>query len=74
GDSTITTKDLWTFMHPLGQNPIEAKLQDMLNEADENGNGTIDSNELLSITQRNMCDMDSEEATRNIFKGFDSDG
>ena len=32
GDGTITTKELGIVMMSLGQNPTEAKLQDMVNE------------------------------------------
>lgn len=45
GDGTITTKELGTVMRSLGQNPTEAELQDMINEVDANGNGTIDFRE-----------------------------
>ena len=37
GDGTITTKELGTVMHSLGQNPTEAELQDMINEVDADG-------------------------------------
>ncbi|OBS81763.1 hypothetical protein A6R68_24246 [Neotoma lepida] len=41
-DGTNTTKELGTVMRSLGQNPTEAKLQDMINEVDADENGTID--------------------------------
>ena len=34
--------NLGTVMRSLGQNPSEAELQDLINEVDADGNGTID--------------------------------
>ena len=59
GDGTITTKELGTVMRSLGQNPTEAELQDMINEVDADGNGTIDFPEFLTLT---MCAMKKEMA------------
>ena len=42
GDGTITIKELGIVMRSLGQNPTEAELQRLINEGDEDGNGTID--------------------------------
>merc|ERR1719466_754259 len=61
GDGTITTKELGTVMRSLGQNPTEAELQDMINEVDADGNGTIDFPEFLTMMARKMKDTDSEE-------------
>lgn len=36
-------------MRSLGQNPTDAELQDMVNEVDKDGNGTIDFNEFLTV-------------------------
>ena len=42
-------------MRSLGQNPTEAELQDMINEVDADGNGTIDFPEFLNLMQRKMA-------------------
>lgn len=51
---TITTKELGTVMRSLGQNPTEAELQDMINEVDADGNGTIDFPEFIQLMARKM--------------------
>ena len=74
GDGTITTKELGTVMRSLGQNPTEAELQDMINEVDADGNGTIDFPEFLTLMARKIKDTDTEEELREAFKVFDRDG
>lgn len=61
-------------MRSLGQNPTEAELQDMINEVDADGNGTIDFPEFLTMMARKMKDSDSEEEIKEAFKVFDKDG
>ena len=68
GDGTITTKDLGTVIRALGKNPTEAELQDMINEVDADGNGTIDFPEFLTMMARKMKDTDSEEEILEAFK------
>ena len=62
------------MMRSLGQNPTEAELQDMINEVDVDGNGTIDFPEFLTMMARKMRDTDSEEEIKEAFKVFDKDG
>ena len=42
------------MMRSLGQNPTEAELQDMVNEVDADGNGTIDFPEFLNLMAKKM--------------------
>nr|GLL32140.1 calmodulin-like protein 2 isoform X2 [Ipomoea trifida] len=49
GDGCITRKELGTMMRSLGENPSEADLQDMINEVDADGDGTIDFSEFLNF-------------------------
>lgn len=74
GDGTITTAELGTVMRSLGQNPTEAELQDMINEVDADGNGTIDFPEFLNLMARKMEEVDSEEELKEAFRVFDRDG
>ena len=74
GDGQITTKELGVVMRELGQNPTEAELQDMINEVDADGNGTIDFPEFLTMMARKMRDTDREEEIGKSFKIFDENG
>ena len=60
-------------MRSLGQNPTEAELQDVINEVDADGNGTIDFPEFLNLMARKMKDTDSEEELKEAFRVFDKD-
>jgi len=61
GDGAITPAKLGTVMRAMGQNPTEANLQDMIDEVDVNGNGSIDFPEFLTMMVRNMKDTDSSD-------------
>ena len=44
-DGTITVSELATVMRSLGSNPTNSELQDMINEVDSDGNGTLEFDE-----------------------------
>jgi len=73
-DGTIGVGQLGTVMRALGQNPTDAEIQDMVNEVDADGNGTIEFPEFLTLMARKMKDTDSEEDIMEAFKLFDKDG
>jgi calmodulin len=61
-------------MRSLGQNPSETDLNDMINEVDRDGNGTIDFQEFLIMMAKKMQDTDTDAELRAAFAVFDSDG
>uniref|UniRef100_A0A914VFN4 EF-hand domain-containing protein n=1 Tax=Plectus sambesii TaxID=2011161 RepID=A0A914VFN4_9BILA len=73
GDGRITSVELGTVMRSLGQRPNESELRDMVNEVDEDGNGTIEFDEFLKMMSRKMKDIDSEQELREAFQVFDRD-
>ncbi|PKA61415.1 Calmodulin [Apostasia shenzhenica] len=73
GDGRITLEELATVIQSLGQSPTEEELQDMINEVDANGNGTIEFGEFLCLMARKMKETDAEEELKEAFKVFDKD-
>ena len=57
-----------------GAEPNKAELQDMINEVDADGNGTVDFPEFLSLMTRKIKDADTDEELIEAFKVFDRDG
>ncbi|KAF9345906.1 hypothetical protein BGX34_004369 [Mortierella sp. NVP85] len=74
GDGLITVKELGSVMRSLGQNPTDSEVQDMVNEVDADGNGTIDYPEFLTMMARKMKDTAGIEEILEAFKVFDKDG
>lgn len=50
----ITVEELATVIRSLDQNPTEEELQDMINEVDTDGNGTIEFVEFLNLMAKKM--------------------
>ncbi|XP_049375906.1 calmodulin-2/4-like [Solanum verrucosum] len=73
GDGCIATKEFEIVIRSLGHNPTEAELQDMINELDADGNGTIDFPEFLNLMARKMKDTGWEAELKEAFRVFDKD-
>ncbi|XP_061365594.1 calmodulin-2/4-like isoform X1 [Gastrolobium bilobum] len=69
----ITVEELATVIRSLDQNPTEEELQDMINEVDADGNGTIEFVEFLNLMAKKMKETDAEEDLKEAFKVFDKD-
>uniref|UniRef100_A0A1B6FJB2 EF-hand domain-containing protein n=2 Tax=Cuerna arida TaxID=1464854 RepID=A0A1B6FJB2_9HEMI len=68
-DGTITMAELGVVMRSLGQTLSEGELQNMVNEVDQDGNGTIEFNEFLQMMSKKM--KDGEDELKEAFKVFD---
>lgn len=61
-------------MRSLGQNPTEQQIQDMLNEVDSDGSGSIEFPEFLLLMALHTNQDMTEEEMREAFRVFDKDG
>ncbi|CAH8265521.1 unnamed protein product [Arabidopsis lyrata] len=68
GDGYITVNELRITMSSLGENQTKAELQDMINEADADGDGTISFPEFVCVMAGKMTDSE-EEAYRVVNQG-----
>ena len=74
GDGTITVAELGVVMNNLGQNPTPTELQDMINEVDVDGNGTLEFEEFCQLMARQTKETGQEDELKERFKLFDRDG
>ncbi|XP_030387879.1 caltractin-like [Scaptodrosophila lebanonensis] len=73
GDGSITTKELGTVIRALGRQPSDAELQDMINEVDADGNGSIEFPEFCKLLETKLTDLDKEDELREAFRIYDKD-
>ena len=73
-DGSITSKELGEVLSSLGHNITEAQLQEIVNELDQDGSGTICFPEFLSWMAVNTKNRDRSEDIREAFRMFDKDG
>ncbi|GAA0145401.1 hypothetical protein LIER_05602 [Lithospermum erythrorhizon] len=71
-DGVITIVELATVIQSLNERPTKEEIEEMMNEVEVDGNGTIDFEGFLNIMGRKMKDNVGEEL-KEAFKVFDRD-
>ncbi|XP_023320702.1 calmodulin isoform X2 [Eurytemora carolleeae] len=73
GDQSITGEELGVVLRSMGQNPSEQELEQMINEMDEDGSGTVDFEEFVILMKRKTADneADGHDDIEEAFKIFD---
>ena len=74
GDGKITTKELGTMLRSLGQTRRKVSHECMINEFDDDGNGTIEFSEFLTMMEDKIKSTSSDYEVREAFRVFDKDG
>jgi len=73
-DGSVDSSQVSAIMRSLGQNPSEAEIQDMVNQVDTDGTGSIDFPEFLMMMCLKADSENAEDEIREAFKVFDGDG
>ena len=74
GDGTISAKELATVMRTLGQNPTEEEIENMIKEADKDGNGEVDFEEFCILMAKRSQETEPDEELMEVFQLFDKNG
>ena len=61
------------MMRSLGQNPTDAEVQDMINEVDVDGSGSMEFPEFCVMMVKKMAESDTENEVREAYRGFDKE-
>ena len=72
-DGEITTDELTKFFENLGDKLNKGEIQDMINEIDVEGNGSITFESFKGLMDRKLRNEDIEEEIIETFKKFDQD-
>merc|ERR1711884_981429 len=73
GDGTIDSKELSTVLKSMGYNPTKEEIQDMVDEVDSDGSGSIEFLEFLLLMGRILKDVPTDADLRDVFTVFDKD-
>ncbi|XP_066925283.1 calmodulin-like [Clytia hemisphaerica] len=74
GNGYITTRELKALLRCLGCNPTDSELQQIINEADADGNGKIDFQEFITLMEKMTKPTEELASTLEAFRVFDRDG
>jgi len=72
-DGVITKEELGAVMGELGLQATPSQLEDMINEIDLDGGGTVDLEEFIKMMTVETKPANIEQEMRNAFKVFDKD-
>lgn len=70
GNGSISAKELGTILRAVGQDPTEAELQDIINDRDTDGSGTLDFLEFVNIMGAPLKGDDVNEDIDSTFRAW----
>jgi len=74
GDGTVSTKELGAVMRSLGNNPTMEELEELIEDADRDGSGSVDFQEFVELMIKREAEKETQEDLKQVFRVFDKDG
>ena len=72
-NGSISAKELGEVLRALGQNPSMNELSDMINEVDQDGNGTVEFAEFVILMTNKVKEMTKEDEIYEAFMVLDKE-
>ena len=72
-NGSISAKELGEVLRALGQNPSMNELHDMINEVDQDGNGTVEFAEFVILMTNKVKEMTKEDEIYEAFMVLDKE-
>ncbi|CAF0780984.1 unnamed protein product [Didymodactylos carnosus] len=73
GSGSIDSQEIGQLMRSLGQNPTNKQIEDLISQADKNGNQRLDFNEFVEFMSAHWNDRDQADELKEAFRLFDKD-
>ena len=74
GDGTVSTKELGAVMRSLGNNPTQEELEELIDDADRDGSGSVDFREFVELMIKREAEKETIDDLKQVFRVFDKDG
>lgn len=73
-DGELSGKEISTVMRSIGYNPSQIEIQNLMNKADLNQDGSVNFDEFCKLMVMQIADTETEEEIIDAFRAFDKEG
>ena len=67
----MSTKELGAVMRSLGNNPTQEELEELIDDADRDGSGSVDFREFVELMIKREAEKETIDDLKQVFRVFD---